>query len=110
MFLEIEKYILLFMIYSFLGWLMEVITVSVEAKKVVNRGFLIGPYCPIYGIGAVLITLVLSRYKYDPLVLFVMTMVSCGVLEYLTSWAMEVIFKARWWDYSHEKFNLDGRI
>ena len=89
---------------------MEVILVSIENKKFMNRGFLIGPYCPIYGFGGLLITIVLGRYKYDPLVLFVMTVVTCGILEYLTSWAMEVIFKARWWDYSKEKFNLNGRV
>ena len=89
---------------------MEVIVVSIENKRIVNRGFLIGPYCPIYGFGAILITLVLGRYQYDPLVLFIMTVAACGTLEYITSWAMEVIFKARWWDYSKEKFNLNGRI
>ena len=110
MFLEIGKYFLLFLIYSFLGWCIEVVIVSLERKKIVNRGFLIGPYCPIYGFGALLITLVLGRYQYDPLVLFVMTVAACGTLEYITSWAMEVIFKARWWDYGKEKFNLNGRI
>ena len=110
MFLEISKYFLLFLLYSFLGWCMEVIVVSIENKRIVNRGFLIGPYCPIYGFGAILITLVLGRYQYDPLVLFIMTVAACGTLEYITSWAMEVIFKARWWDYSKEKFNLNGRI
>ena len=110
MLLNISKYFLLFILYSFLGWCMEVSLISIQNKRFVNRGFLIGPYCPIYGFGGVLITLVLGRYKYDPLVLFVMTVVTCGILEYLTSWAMEVIFKARWWDYSQEKFNLNGRV
>ena len=89
---------------------MEVTLISIQNKRFVNRGFLIGPYCPIYGFGGVLITLLLGRYKYDPLVLFIMTVVTCATLEYLTSWAMEVLFKARWWDYSKEKFNLNGRV
>ena len=110
MLIDIEKYFLLFMIYSFLGWIMETTLVSIENKRFINRGFLLGPYCPIYGLGAILITLVLGKYKYDPLVLFVMTSVTCGLLEYLTSWAMEKIFKARWWDYSNRMFNLNGRI
>ena len=110
MLLSISRYFLLFLIYSFLGWCMEVTLISIQNKRFVNRGFLIGPYCPIYGFGAILITLVLGRYKYDLLVLFVMTVVTCGILEYLTSWAMEVVFKARWWDYSTEKFNLNGRV
>ncbi|MCI9063068.1 MAG: hypothetical protein HFJ17_00430 [Clostridia bacterium] len=89
---------------------MEVTLISIENKKFVNRGFLIGPYCPIYGCGAVFITLVLGKYQYDPLVLFVMTTAACGILEYLTSWAMEILFKARWWDYSKDKWNINGRI
>ena len=110
MLLTFYKYFLLFIIYSILGWAMEVISVSIQNKRIVNRGFLIGPYCPIYGFGALFIILLLGRYKYDPLVLFVMTVVTCGILEYLTSWAMEVLFKARWWDYSKQKFNLNGRV
>lgn len=110
MLINISRYFLLFMLYSFLGWCMEVTLISIQNKRFVNRGFLIGPYCPIYGFGGVLITLVLGRYKYDPLVLFVMTVAACGILEYLTSWAMEIVFKARWWDYSKEKFNLNGRV
>lgn len=82
----------------------------VEYKRFINRGFLIGPYCPIYGWGAVAITFLLYRYSYDPLVLFVMTIITCGILEYLTSYVMEKLFKARWWDYSRRKFNLNGRV
>lgn len=89
---------------------MEVTGEAVKSKKIINRGFLIGPYCPVYGIGVVLITSFLYRYAYDPIVLFVMTIVTCAVLEYLTSFAMEKTFKARWWDYSSKKFNINGRI
>lgn len=89
---------------------MEVVFIAIQNKRLINRGFLIGPYCPIYGCGALFITIVLGRYSYDPLVLFVMSVVACGILEYITSWAMEVLFKARWWDYSNQKFNLNGRV
>lgn len=106
----IARYFLLFIIYAFVGWCMEVTLVSIQNKRFVNRGFLIGPYCPIYGFGALFITIFLGRYEYDPLVLFIMAVVACGILEYLTSWAMEIIFKARWWDYSNAKFNLNGRV
>lgn len=106
----IARYFLLFIIYAFVGWCMEVTLISIQNKRFVNRGFLIGPYCPIYGFGALFITIFLGRYEYDPLVLFVMAVVACGILEYLTSWAMEIIFKARWWDYSNAKFNLNGRV
>ena len=82
----------------------------IEYKRFINRGFLIGPYCPIYGWGAVAITFLLYRYSYDPLILFFMTLLTCSILEYATSWVMEKLFKARWWDYSKRKFNVDGRV
>lgn len=108
--IDIRVYFLLFMIYAVAGWCMEVICKLIECRKFVNRGFLIGPYCPIYGYGALLITFLLKNYTNDPIVLFIMAIVVCGTLEYLTSYFMEKIFKARWWDYSHRKFNLNGRV
>lgn len=102
--------ILLFLIYSVIGWIIEGIDMLILTKKIVNRGFLIGPYCPIYGFGALFIVLVLDKYKSDALVLFVMSVLSCGILEYMTSLVMEKIFKTRWWDYSNVKFNINGRI
>lgn len=89
---------------------MEVILGLIVNKKFVDRGFLIGPYCPIYGCGMLLIVFLLKDYTDNPLVLFILAMVICMVLEYLTSYFMELIFKARWWDYSHKKFNINGRI
>ena len=89
---------------------MEVILCSFLEKKLVNRGFLIGPICPIYGAGAVIITIALSAYKDDWIVVFCMAMILSGALEYFTSFAMEKIFHARWWDYSQNKFNINGRI
>ena len=108
--LTLTQYFLIFIIYSCLGWVLEVTCKSIEYKRFINRGFLIGPYCPIYGWGVVLITLLLYRYAYDPLVLFLMTIITCMILEYVTSYVMEKLFKARWWDYSKRKFNLNGRV
>ena len=108
--IDIKIYFLLFIIYAIIGWCMEVICKLIQYKKFVDRGFLIGPYCPIYGVGALLITLFLNKYTQDPVVLFVMAVVVCGVLEYLTSYFMEKIYHARWWDYSSKKFNINGRI
>lgn len=108
--LTISQYFLLFIIYSFLGWCMEVACKLKEYKRFINRGFLIGPYCPIYGLGAIAITILLYRYSYDPVVLFVMSVITCMILEYTTSYVMEKLFKARWWDYSRRKFNLNGRV
>lgn len=106
----VQTHFLLFLIYSFLGWFLESVGGILNVKKFVNRGFLIGPYCPIYGIGVICFTLLLSDYKNDLIVLFFLSMLVAGTLEYLTSYLMEKIFNARWWDYSKNKFNINGRI
>lgn len=106
----LKQYFSLFIAYAFLGWLMEVVWTLITNKKIVNRGFLIGPYCPIYGVGCLLLITLLDRYKNDIIVLFIMSIIVCSILEYLTSYIMEKLFKARWWDYSKYKFNLNGRI
>lgn len=100
---------LLFIFYSFLGWIMEGIVVGIQEKKFVNRGFLLGPYCPIYGTGVVLALIVLKDVK-NLFLIFVLGMILCGLIEYLTSYLMEKLFNARWWDYSNDKFNINGRI
>lgn len=110
MFQSFCDYIILFMIYSFIGWIIEIVYKYIESKEIVNRGFLIGPYLPIYGIGSIGILLFLEKYKNDFLVLFCMGTILCCVLEYFTSYIMEKIFNARWWDYSNKKFNIAGRI
>ena len=107
---DVRVYFLLFMTYSFLGWVMEVTLGLIQLKKFVNRGFLIGPYCPIYGFGGLLITFLLQKYVNDPIVLFFMALIICGILEYVTSYLMEKIFHARWWDYSNKKYNINGRV
>lgn len=103
-------YFALFLIYSFLGWVIEVIFCSKIQKKFVDRGFLIGPYCPIYGTAALIIILLLKKYENDIAALFVMSIVVCSVIEYVTSYIMEKLFKTRWWDYSDKPFNINGRI
>ena len=108
--IDIRVYFLLFLAYSFIGWLMEVICKLIQYKRFINRGFLIGPYCPIYGYGALLITFLLKKYTDDPITLFIMAILVCGTLEYLTSYFMEKIFHARWWDYSQKRFNINGRV
>lgn len=110
MFNTIKIYFLLFLIYSFLGWLMEVVGNLIQRHKFVNRGFLLGPYCPIYGCGAILITLLLNYFIDKPILLFIMAILLCGTLEYITSFLMEKIFHLRWWDYSDKKININGRV
>lgn len=100
---------ILFWLYSFLGWLMETTLVSLQSKKFINRGFFMGPYCPIYGTGGVLL-LVLSPYKDSPFLVFILSIIICSVVEYLTSYILEMIYKVRWWDYSNRMFNLNGRV
>ena len=108
---------LYFFMYSFCGWLMETVLCSFQEKRFVNRGFLNGPFCPIYGCGIVLILIFLLpvRDGIDKLWVAVPVIFAAGaflasVVEYFTSWLMEKLFHARWWDYSHFRFNLNGRI
>lgn len=96
--------------YSFLGWLMETIIFTIEERRWVNRGFLTGPICPIYGCGAILILVTLQPLLYSWPLLLLAGILLTTVLEYLTSWLMEKLFHARWWDYSDKPLNLHGRI
>lgn len=102
--------VLIFYFYSFMGWLMEVCLTLFQERKFINRGFLIGPMCPIYGFGCVLILLLLNKYHGEPVTLFFMAIILCSILEYTTSYLMEKIFKNRWWDYTNFKYNINGRI
>ena len=104
------RYFLLFMSYSILGWVLEVLGKLIVKGKFINRGFLIGPYCPIYGTGGLLMTILLKKYINDKLILFLLAIVVCSILEYVTSYVMEKMFHIRWWDYSNYKFNINGRI
>lgn len=104
-------YFLLFISYSFIGWIIESIFCSVNEKKInLNRGFLIGPYLPIFGFGALIIIIFFNKYANDLLALFVISSVTLTTLEYITSYAMEKLFKARWWNYYDHKFNINGRV
>ena len=102
---------LIFFIYSVLGYIVESLSVSIDKKKaILSRGFLIGPYLPIFGFGGLFMTLTLEKYSKDLIALFIMSMASCLILEYLSSYLLEKLFKLRWWDYSEKRFNLNGRI
>lgn len=106
---SIEKYIIWLFFYSVVGWVYESTLCSVRAHKFINRGFLNGPYCPIYGCGAVLDLLILGKVQNPVLLFFLGAVVTCS-LEYFTSYIMEKLFHARWWDYSKRKFNINGRV
>lgn len=106
----IELWFLWFVLYSFIGWVYESTLCSVTGKKLVNRGFLNGPICPVYGAGAVLVLLILQPLKGNPALLFITSALLTTSLEYLTSYLMEVFFHARWWDYSKRFLNIHGRV
>jgi uncharacterized membrane protein len=108
--MNIAKLFLLFILYSFIGWAYESIYVSILEKKPVNRGFLNGPLIPIYGAGALLVILVFRHHSENVISLFISSAVLISILEYITSWGMEKMFHARWWDYSTHKFHINGRV
>ena len=89
--INVSVYFILFIIYAMIGWCIEIINGLIQTKKFVNRGFLIGPYCPIYGVGGILITLLLSKYYNDPIVLFFMGIAVCGILEYFDGKLPEIM-------------------
>ena len=100
----------LFLIYSFLGWCVEVSFVAVTSGRVVNRGFLNGPVCPIYGVGMLGALLLLEPVSGNLLLLFLLGMLLCTLVELIGGWVLERAFHTRWWDYSDEPFNLGGYI
>ena len=105
--------ILLFFAYAFIGWCIEVTLKFFQFHRFINRGFLTGPWLPIYGSGAALITIVVNGMA--PLessigTVFVISFIICGFVEYMTSLVLEKRFHARWWDYSQKPMNLHGRI
>jgi len=111
----ISRYVCLFMIYSLMGWIYESVYCTIRKRKWENRGFLYGPICPIYGVGAIMISAV--AYFFDrsglaltPWHIYFISVVGSAFLEYITSWTLEKIFHAIWWDYSHLPLNIHGRV
>lgn len=104
------QWLLFFYIYCFLGWVWESIYVSVCEKHLVNRGFLKGPFLPIYGSGAVCILAVTIPVRGNILLMFLVGMVSATLLEYVTGAVMEKLFRVRYWDYSDKFLNVNGHI
>ncbi len=102
-----------FFVFSCLGWIMEVILKYIQFHRFINRGFLIGPYCPIYGWGVVTVTILVGGFfmRHGSVwETFLAGFAICGALEYFSSWYMEKLFHARWWDYSQKPMNLNGRV
>lgn len=104
------QWLLFFYLYSFVGWVIESVIVSVQERKWVNRGFLRSPFLPLYGFGALVILLVSIPVRDNAFLVFVCGMAGTTALEYFTGWLMESLFKMKYWDYSDQKFNIKGRI
>ena len=99
-----------FITYSFLGWIMESIFRSICEKKLINTGFLKGPFCPIYGIGAIIMILFLKNFSNNLILLFFISIIVFTIWEYLVGVLLEKLFHTKYWDYSDNKFNFQGRI
>lgn len=102
--------LLYFFVYGFLGWCTEVGFAAFKTHHFVNRGFLNGPICPIYGVGVTAVITVLTPYKSDIIVLYILSVVLVTVLEGVTGWAMDKIFHNKWWDYSDMPLNIGGYV
>lgn len=100
----------MFLIYAFLGWCLEVCYVGLEKGHFVNRGFLNGPYCPIYGCGILLVVYFLNPLKDNLIFLFIGSMVISTILEYITGYLLDKFFNRKWWDYSNMPFNIKGYV
>lgn len=107
---EFIKIVLLFFIYSFIGWLWETVYCSLKARKFVYRGFLVGPYCPIYGFGILGVLYFLEPLKQNIVILYLLSTVLVTILEYITSYGLEKMFHASWWDYKDVPLNINGRV
>ena len=110
MFFSFYETVLLFFIYAFLGWCVEVAFIAITLGKVVNRGFLNGPVCPIYGCGMLGVLMALLPIKQNVFLLFLGGMLICSAVELFGGWILDKIFHMRWWDYSDKPFNIGGYI
>ena len=107
---SIYEVLWIFFIYAFLGWCTEVAYAALDTGRFVNRGFLNGPVCPVYGVGVFVVILCLTPLKENLLLLFFGSLVLTTVVEFLTGFLLEKLFHNKWWDYSNEPFNLCGYV
>jgi len=108
--LILSKYFLWLITYSFQGWVYESAICSIDERSFVNRGFLNGPVCPVYGFGALASIFILDQRTDNIIILFFVGMLLTCTLEYITALLFEKLFHAKWWDYSHNRFNFQGRV
>ncbi len=108
--MQFDQYFLYFFLYAMIGYVCEVIYCSVPLKRLVNRGFLHGPYLPIYGFGALLVVIPLMFFKAYPILVFLFAVLLTSTLEFMTSFLLEKIFHTQLWDYSKHFANIHGRV
>jgi len=99
-----------FIIYSFMGWCLETVYTTIIKREFVNRGFLHGPFCPIYGFATLSIIVLLKPFETNYIFLFLGSVFLTSILEYITGYVLETAFNSTWWDYSDKPYNLHGRI
>lgn len=108
--ISIKYLALYYLIYSVIGWLLETFYALATTGQFVKRGFLYGPLCPIYGWGAIILLSLLKKYKSNSLKLFFYSAIVFSIFEYIVGFALDALFAAKWWDYSNDFMNLNGRI
>lgn len=107
---NIMQWLMFFYTYCFFGWCFESAYVSIKKRRLVNRGFLNGPFLPLYGFGAISVLFTALPFRENPVWVYVVGALTATVLEYVTGVVMEAVFKVRYWDYSNQKFNFQGHI
>ncbi len=107
---SIIQWLFFFYFYCFVGWCIETTYVSLHQKRLVNRGFMRGPFLPLYGSGAVMMLLVSMPFREHLVLVYIAGCVGATLLEYVTGVTMEALFKVRYWDYSDKKYNFQGHI
>lgn len=105
-----QYYILYFFLYAFIGWLMETVYAFFVLGGFHKRGFLLGPICPLYGFGALILLLVLKNYKNKGFKLFFLAAIIFSAFEYITGYALDALFKLKFWDYSQDFLNINSRV
>ena len=103
-------YIVYFFVFAFIGWIMETCYCAYVMGYFSKRGFLFGPICPIYGYGALILLIILSKFKKNGFKLFTYAIIIFSFFEYAVSFALEALFSAKWWDYAGRVMNINGRI
>ena len=110
--MELNFYALsvLYLVYSFLGWVAETVAATIKGRRFTNRGVASGPFCFIYGFTAVLLAVAFADLRSQPLALFLGCAIDATVVEWLTAKLLERVHRRKWWDYSGRRFNIDGYI